>query len=286
MSGLEKRASTRRWSASNRSEYSQIDSDHVYTDNLIRGRSGYEEATDFLKLKDSKGQVMLCYRCGKSALNRQEMIPCDFCSLHWHLDCVDPPMANPPPRGPNGRQIYTWMCPNHVQHELLAHDPALPFSTRNGTGGMVIRKVRRPKNAKIVDINLRRGFRNNGVIEIDNDSSDDEGFEDTQHFGTVYRLPEKGIKLDFISKVKQQRMRNKSRSESATVAAANEQQRLQAAARVKADFNRRSFLDRKLTLNLLEFAQAKDDPDLNADQIDNLLDTLIVSITLTFVPSG
>jgi len=63
---------------------------------------------------------------------------------------------------------------------------------------------RRPKNAKIVDTALRRGQVNDGIIEIIEDSSseDESEFEeDEAASGTVYRLPAKGIKLDFIDKV-------------------------------------------------------------------------------------
>lgn len=59
---------------------------------------------------------------------------------------------------------------------------------------------RRPKKAPIVDACLRRGFRNNGVIEIENE--EEAAFEELVISGVVYRLPERGIKLDFIEKVK------------------------------------------------------------------------------------
>lgn len=65
-------------------------------------------------------------------------------------------------------------------------------------------RVRRPRNAKIVDVALRRGFKNNGLIEIENESSDDEFIEENVgEDGVIHRIPERGIKLDFINKVKQ-----------------------------------------------------------------------------------
>jgi len=63
-------------------------------------------------------------------------------------------------------------------------------------------KRRKPKNPRIVDVALRRGFRNNGIIEIDNMSSDEDEFAEKDMLGTVYRLPEHGIRLDFIDRVK------------------------------------------------------------------------------------
>jgi hypothetical protein len=47
-----------------------------------------------------------------------------------------------------------------------------------------------------------RGVQNNGHIEIENEPTDDEeelGFYEQREYGHVYKLPEMGIKLDFIS---------------------------------------------------------------------------------------
>jgi hypothetical protein len=49
----------------------------------------------------------LCYSCNKSC-KRAPLISCDYCSLLFHQDCLDPPMC----ALPSGR----WMCPNHPQH--------------------------------------------------------------------------------------------------------------------------------------------------------------------------
>ncbi|KAI9849729.1 MAG: hypothetical protein M1838_000090 [Thelocarpon superellum] len=263
-----------------------------------RARAGYDEIPDFLKLKDAKGKYVLCFKCGRSALNHQEIIPCDYCSLHWHLDCLDPPMANPPPRAPNGKPRYNWMCPNHVDHELLALDATTRSFSRVGSynGGMRTHKVRRPKNAKIMDTSLRRGFVNNGLIEIENEASEAEAFVDTPHFGTVYRLPEKGIKLDFIDKVKRlretRRRVNQSRSQSHSqsrhpeheprhdaLAASPVRRPLQGVtggghAHAK-DFHRRSLADQKAALNLAQFAQVNDDLNLGVDEVEKLVDLLI-----------
>lgn len=57
----------------------------------------------------------------------------------------------------------------------------------------------------MVDSNLRRGHKNDGLIEIENEEDQEEAveFEDIMINGIVYRLPERGIKLDFLDKVKQ-----------------------------------------------------------------------------------
>jgi hypothetical protein len=47
-----------------------------------------------------------------------------------------------------------------------------------------------------------RGFKNDGHIEVELAPSDDddEGFFDQNEYGKIYKLPEEGIKLDFISR--------------------------------------------------------------------------------------
>ncbi|PUU80599.1 hypothetical protein B9Z19DRAFT_1100179 [Tuber borchii] len=127
------------------------------------GRSGFLEEYDTHRLKDKSGNIILCHSCRKSAADGQRMISCDFCPLNWHLDCKK------------------WMCPAHAD----------------------MYQPRRPKKAVIVDAYLRRGMKNNGVIEIENE--EEETFEEVLISGVVYRLPERGIKLDFIEKIKNER---------------------------------------------------------------------------------
>ena len=138
---------------------------------------GYEENPNNFKLRDSKDNAVLCFRCGKSAMGKggfptREVVACDFCACSWHLDCLDPPLASAPNRkSTNGKPRHTWMCPAHVDEELLYLDPSYRTSSN---ASKYIRpptsrsyRVRRPKHPKIIDIGLRRGFRNNGFIEIE-----------------------------------------------------------------------------------------------------------------------
>ncbi|TPX42849.1 hypothetical protein SeLEV6574_g05374 [Synchytrium endobioticum] len=79
--------------------------------------------------REAEPEVHVCYRCAKTDMKlpstqflssraelfshishrsgdtllvndcvRSNMIKCDFCSLHWHYDCLDPPLADAPPR--------------------------------------------------------------------------------------------------------------------------------------------------------------------------------------------
>ena len=91
-------------------------------------------------------------------------------------------MAKEPPLGKQ------WRCPAHVD-DLLGDllGPAHRF-----------RKI---KGASVIKPAMSRGIKNNGHIEIENSPSEDEdqGFYEQREYGHVYKLPEQGIKLDFIA---------------------------------------------------------------------------------------
>lgn len=175
------------------------------------GRIGYdnENIPDYKKLRDAKGNAILCYACGKSALGGRDIIPCDYCNLNWHLDCLNPPRTNPPYRGNfTNLEIKTrpaWMCPAHVDHETKTLVPVHGGLARpiHAPHRAKTHRMRRPLNAVTVPVHMRRGFANNGMIEVESETSD-SGFEsDELPDGTVFKLPRQGIKLDFLDKVKQ-----------------------------------------------------------------------------------
>ena len=108
----------------------------------LRSRHGQLEDREPYRLKDRNGDPVLCHRCGTSALppdlaaagpatkrarraastpgagqqtaSGRSIISCDYCHLHWHLDCLDPPMTYMPPW--NKR----WMCLNHADQILVS----------------------------------------------------------------------------------------------------------------------------------------------------------------------
>lgn len=41
------------------------------------------------------------------------LVSCDFCSLVFHLDCLDPPLVCMP--------VGKWMCPNHPQNIVTSY---------------------------------------------------------------------------------------------------------------------------------------------------------------------
>ncbi|KAK1077113.1 hypothetical protein LTR33_008358 [Friedmanniomyces endolithicus] len=238
-----------------------------------RNRAGYDELPDHYKLKDNKGKTVLCYHCSKSSQGQppRPIIQCDYCSESWHLDCLDPPMANPPARSWDGKKIHDWMCPLHADQELRRVDASLLVPRRKV-------HVRRPRNPKIVDAALTRGFQNNGVIDVqDEESGDDSDAEfyeeespDEPNEPVIHRMPARGIKLDFIDRIKSTRMqdiRNQRIHKRPRTAPPSVMQ--------QANFARRSFAEKQLALNLAQFASANKDLELGSDQVANLVGALI-----------
>ncbi|KAG0229999.1 hypothetical protein BGW41_002819 [Actinomortierella wolfii] len=147
---------------------------------------------DPLHLRDANGHYKACFRCNKTALGRQ-MIRCDHCPLYWHLDCLSPPLAHPPP------STRKWMCPNHADH--------------------VIPKRRKKRNPIPVTLSTPLA-RNDGDIEVLSDGSDfderlillDDGRQVSSR-NVIYRVPEHGIKLGFVQKCRQIRQQQQQQQE-------------------------------------------------------------------------
>lgn len=71
-------------------------------------RNGFAEDIDPYRLRDRQNKPVICYRCGKSALESTGIVSCDHCTSHWHFDCVDPPLQGRP------ASYKKWMCPLHA----------------------------------------------------------------------------------------------------------------------------------------------------------------------------
>jgi hypothetical protein len=80
---------------------------------------------ELAKLRESKASRIACYVCGGSALpikglvtdpepKLRRLISCDYCFLHWHIDCLNPPLAH----APSGAK--KWMCPNHAEQVMVS----------------------------------------------------------------------------------------------------------------------------------------------------------------------
>jgi hypothetical protein len=93
-------------------------------------------------------------------------------------------MANPPPKKAGSDKVFhSWKCPNHIDGDL-ALIRGLGGLGRNG-------RIRRPRNPKFID------------IDVVPSASQEEGFVEREMQGTVYRVSERGLMLDFIARVKQ-----------------------------------------------------------------------------------
>lgn len=151
---------------------------------ITRKRNGYDEQPDFFKQRE-EGHAVLCHGCQKSATEIRSIIPCSICPYYWHIDCLDPPLAVPP-------VLKTWRCPAHVD-DVLIEIPRLAPAHR-------FRKVK--GNNQTITPAISRGIKNNGHIEIDwqdePDESDLSGWPEFRSFGRTYKIPAKGVVLDFI----------------------------------------------------------------------------------------
>ncbi|KAL2367495.1 hypothetical protein RJ035_000510 [Blastomyces gilchristii] len=141
-----------------------------------------DERNALLRLTDAKGKLITCIRCGLTSNGRRPIIQCDYCPCSWHLDCLDPPRSNPPPQVPGSEnRALHWKCPNHIDHDLANLD---------GIGRGRLAHIRRPRNPKFID------------IEIIPSDSEAEHFDEQEIAGAVYRVSERGVVMDFVSRVK------------------------------------------------------------------------------------
>lgn len=165
---------------------------------LKMNRAGFFDEPNYKELRDAKGKLITCYACKKAA-NGRDLIPCDFCEHRWHLDCLDPPLAVPPRRRVGDKANATWRCPLHLEQDLAGigrQAEAAPGDLGRNP------RPRKPKNGKPIDVSTPRGFKNNGIIEVELMKDDFPVIKEVEMNGGVFRLPEMGVRLDFIDRVK------------------------------------------------------------------------------------
>lgn len=175
--------------------YEDIGLARTQTTDVKMNRAGFIEEPDYKKLKDAKGNVIFCYRCRLTSNGKRDIIPCDFCPYRWHLDCLDPPLAVPPRRRSGDKPNVTWRCPLHIDNDLR--------NLGNDQGSLAGRQPvhRMPRNPIPRDVSVSRGFKNNGVIDVQL-MKDEDRIDDVEMPGTIYRLPERGIRLDFLDRIR------------------------------------------------------------------------------------
>ncbi|PWY79734.1 PHD finger domain protein [Aspergillus heteromorphus CBS 117.55] len=149
-------------------------------------RSGRYDDPYLSRTSDSKGNLIICTACGHTSNGNRPIIQCDFCPCAFHMDCMDPPLAMPPTQKTGSdRRHHNWMCPNHVWHDLA-------YTVQDEEGYDMIKRIRRPKAPRMVD------------IEVLLDEEDGQEMEEQEEEGVVYRVSEHGVKLDFIRRVKRE----------------------------------------------------------------------------------
>ncbi|KAL5045498.1 hypothetical protein BDW71DRAFT_78544 [Aspergillus fruticulosus] len=149
-------------------------------------RTGRYDDPFLLRITDAKGKLIVCVKCGQTTNGRRPIIQCDFCPCAFHMDCLDPPLAVPPTqRAGSDRLYHTWMCPNHALHDMC-------YPVRDEEGYESMKRIRRPKNPRYID------------VEILPENEEEENLEDEEKEGITYRVSEKGIKLNFIERVKRE----------------------------------------------------------------------------------
>ncbi|KAF2819779.1 hypothetical protein CC86DRAFT_128262 [Ophiobolus disseminans] len=248
--------------------------------------SGYgHQKPDYTRILDNDQKPILCTQCGASSGGKRQMLKCDFCHAHWHLDCVDPPLANPPHIGMEASQRDAWRCPRHIEHDLrsgllLQHDlNHLDDDVEMPDAAPVVRvarKVRKRKHTKVIEPTFSRGMRNNGLIEIINDPDDDTDGEGNYVFGPddpkdlnskVFRIPERGVILDFVSKVKSGRVTKDYEAQQAAKATAQRKASMQ-------NLIARPMRTQQAALNLVRMANKEQDMQMGEGKLDVLLLTL------------
>lgn len=248
-------------------------------------------------------KLITCVQCQKSNWDGHAIVICDMpgCNNPFHLDCLDPPQANPPPILNLGKSRRSFICPRHEMHDLneLDHENWRGHVPEGSGEYLRFHKLRKPANPIIIPTSLTRGHKNNGLIEVSYDdeeiqfyeekpnsaahtSTSEEGSDDEDR--TVSLVPAKGIILDMISKARAYvlcspsnfalffvltRVYNSERARKAC-------SRLAQARKSQQDLSSRPFAQQKAAINLVQLAKQNPDVGLGADQTHTLVLSLVV----------
>lgn len=164
---------------------------------LTTSRKGMMEERDPLRLRDGKHRPVACYKCGGTSLPSRtpasepgaqwrHIVSCDICPLHWHLDCLDPPLASMP------SAARKWICPAHADHVLPRRR-----TVRHGLETVDVEKPGEYNNGNIT------------VVESEEKPKSAIPHEDMVINNRRYRVPEKVIQLDFWNRLEARRKRKR-----------------------------------------------------------------------------
>ncbi|KAA1108998.1 hypothetical protein PGT21_030393 [Puccinia graminis f. sp. tritici] len=125
------------------------------------GAKGYLEGPDPYRTKTRDGKTILCFACGlgPSALKRLQIIGCDACDAHFHLECLNPPLVT------LSSFPSKWVCPLHMVKTLPCRQAAkesntIPINTLNtpndGDIDVVVTPHNRTKAKPVEEIIINR----------------------------------------------------------------------------------------------------------------------------------
>ncbi|SPO22971.1 uncharacterized protein UTRI_01649 [Ustilago trichophora] len=152
----------------------------------------------------------------------RKIISCDFCLLHWHIDCVDPPMLGMP------SNLRKWMCPAHSDHvndrrrvarigtavpktldlpipSAKTIGPGKHFRTRvlnNGDIDIIPDPMEELMGANGITGSLQSGVKEISVVPGVTDAPSVTAGGTRLASKIRYRFPEKVIRTDFWSKLR------------------------------------------------------------------------------------
>lgn len=178
--------------------------------NHKKNREGFIEAQNYKDPLDNKERPRLCYKCGTGTGGTRDIVPCDYCTNQWHLDCLGRSTA--PQRVRDGKPI-PWRCPLHVRddYEANARDPTAE------PGAMGRRpKLRMPKDRQLISLEelavehgtlgkhrpVRQWIPNSGVVEVQLIPEVDIDFKKEQFGRSVVRVTEETIRVDFLNRAR------------------------------------------------------------------------------------
>lgn len=181
-----------------------------------------DQITSGRRIHDKNGNTLLCYRCKSSGLEHPLAI-CGECQTPWHVDCVDPPLESTP--------LGYWECPLHAGHSI-----DLPRSVQRSLVTPVALRRQIPNDGiiEVVDDECNNESDSINFGRLSADDFDDEEVTESISFPakiqtledgtlvpktqrsrprghgtdrTVYSVPSRTIKLDFLDKIYE--LRNK-----------------------------------------------------------------------------
>lgn len=142
---------------------------------------------------DKDNNPLFCYKCGESGLKKEhQLINCDYCSLSWHLDCLDPPLTSIKKLGSK------WKCPNHVDD--LISKPIRKFKDQTVVPVSNIENFEKfgklPINANIKIVNIEDRL---SLLKKEIKSLHDNNNANLRFSNLTFELNEEDVILNFIN---------------------------------------------------------------------------------------